>query len=302
MIKKIALILTLLVVVMASGFGLGRRGAAPEVRSARLAAEFGKAISVYDDIFRAVGAELGYDWRFIGAIAYHESRFTPDIVSQRGASGLMQIMPVVCRHFDIDEEDILDPMTNVRLAGRLLSEIERMLGLGVTLPDEERMGIVLAGYNCGVGHVSDARRLARASGDNPDSWRVVMRYLELKSHPEYYRRPEVRSGRFAGGRKTQAYVSDVMSRYRHYCTLVPEEPAPASVLASATESESVFAVVTESESGLAPALVSASAPASAPAFTPVAAPESTFVFVPAFASAFEYSPESVAVIAAESAE
>ena len=32
----------------------------------------------------------GNDWRLMSAIAYHESRFTADIVSRRGARGLMQ--------------------------------------------------------------------------------------------------------------------------------------------------------------------------------------------------------------------
>lgn len=212
-------------VVSAVGmFGEGRRDVTAESMPERLAAEFGESISVYDDIFRAVGAESGFDWRLISAIAYHESRFNPEIVSRRGASGLMQIMPVVCRHFDIDESTLLDPMTNVRVAGWLLAEIERSLCIPAGIDPEERMGIVLAGYNSGVGHVSDARRLACAAGENPDSWRVVARYLELMSLPDYYRREEVRSGRFAGGRHTLAYVSDVMSRYRQYCRLVPDEP------------------------------------------------------------------------------
>ena len=209
---------------------LRRSGLAVENTPQRLAAEFGGTISVYDDIFRAVAAEVGFDWRLIGAIAYHESRFNSDIVSRGGAVGLMQIMPVVCRHFDVDEAEIIDPMTNVRLAGWLMAEIERSLRLPAGIPDEERMGIVLAGYNCGVGHVSDARRLARAAGENADSWRVVVRYLELKSLPEYYRREEVRSGRFNGGRLTLAYVSDVMAKYRQYCRTVPDEPLQDGVI------------------------------------------------------------------------
>lgn len=220
-------ILTVVAVVLTALPGHGRHEVTPEMASERLAAEFGETISVYDDIFRAVAAEQGCDWRFISAIAFNESRFDPDIVSQQGARGLMQIMPVVCRHFDVDEERVMDPMTNVRLAGWLLVEIERSLGLSPAIDYEERMGIVLAGYNCGVGHVSDARRLARAAGENPDSWRVVVRYLELKSLPEYYRRPEVRSGRFVSARRTLSYVSQVMSKYRQYCTIVTDEPLMA---------------------------------------------------------------------------
>ena len=224
MIKKTLVILLLAAILAAAGLqGDSRRGVIPENMPERLAAEMGKAISPYDDIFRAVGAEQGYDWRFISAIAYHESRFNPDIISQQGAIGLMQIMPVVCRHFEVEEERITDPVTNVRLAGWLLSEIENMLGLPAGLPREERMGLVLAGYNCGVGHVKDARRLAKAAGENHNSWHVVVRYLELKSLPEYYRREEVRCGRFDGGRRTMAYVSEVMSKYRQYCSRVPDE-------------------------------------------------------------------------------
>ena len=236
MIKKTLLILiSLFAAAMTAGFGSGLRDATPETASERLAAEFGEAISVYDDIFRAVAAELGLDWRLFGAIAYHESRFDPEIVSRRGALGLMQVMPVVCRHFNIDEQRVMDPMTNVRLAGWLIVEIERSLHISPAAGDEERMGIVLAGYNCGVGHVGDARRLARAEGENPDSWRVVVRYLELKALPEYYRRPEVRSGRFENGRQTLAYVSQVMSKYRQYCRMVPDGPMSAeSILAAET--------------------------------------------------------------------
>ncbi len=178
------------------------------------------AISVYDGLFRRVGSEAGTDWRLLSAIAYHESRFTADIVSRQGACGLMQIMPSVARHFDVPQERLLDPETNVRLANRLLHEIARSMRFSSDVSDADRLSIVLAGYNSGVGHVSDARRLARAYGENPDSWEVVSRYLELKSAPEYYNHEAVRSGRFSGYRQTLAYVSNVMECYDNYCRQV----------------------------------------------------------------------------------
>jgi len=173
-------------------------------------------ISEYDDIIRAASAEEGRDWLLMSAIAYHESRFEADIVSRRGAVGLMQIMPIVGRHFNVDEAEIIDPLTNVRLAGKLLNEIERTLRIPAEVPEEDRMSIVLASYNSGIGHVADARRLARVAGENPDSWDVVARYLQLKSQPEYYEKEEVRCGRFTGSRQTLAYVTDVMERYDSY--------------------------------------------------------------------------------------
>ena len=61
-------------------------------------------ISAYDNLIRDISEPEGNDWRLLSAIAYHESRFTPDVTSRRGAKGLMQIMPSVARQFDIPIE------------------------------------------------------------------------------------------------------------------------------------------------------------------------------------------------------
>ena len=68
--------------------------------------------------------------------------------------------------------------------------------------------------------MSDARRLAAKSGENPDSWEVVSRYLSLKSQPEFYEDPVVKCGKFTGVKQTMAYVRNVTSHYRHYCDIV----------------------------------------------------------------------------------
>ncbi len=210
-VKRILLLLSLFVLLPMRS---GNKGLDPEMLDNT------PAISAFDDMFRRVGSEVGVDWRLLSAIAYHESRFTADIVSRQGACGLMQIMPSVARHFDVPQERLLDPETNVRLAHRLLHEIARTMRFSSDASDTDRLSIVLAGYNSGVGHVTDARRLARAYGENPDSWEVVSRYLELKSVPEYYNHEVVRSGRFGGYRQTLAYVSNVMECYDNYCRQV----------------------------------------------------------------------------------
>ena len=148
--------------------------------------EIAHTISVYDELIRSVSEEEGYDWRLMSAIAYHESRFSPDIVSKRGAAGLMQIMPAVARQFNVTGDRLLDPETNVRLAAQVLSKIDAGLRFAPGTPDDDRMSIILAAYNGGIGHVNDARRLARSHGENPDSWETVARYLALKALPEYY--------------------------------------------------------------------------------------------------------------------
>jgi membrane-bound lytic murein transglycosylase F len=176
-------------------------------------------ISPFDNLMRDISEKEGNDWRLMAAIAYHESRFTPDITSSRGACGLMQIMPSVAEQFDVPESLIADPATNVWLANKLLSKIGESLRFPAGTSDEDRMSIILACYNGGIGHVNDARRLARVHGEDPNSWEVVARYLTLKSEPEYYENEVVKCGRFTGSRQTLAYVKDVIGRYDKYCRI-----------------------------------------------------------------------------------
>ena len=176
-------------------------------------------ISAYDNLIRNISEEEGHDWRLMSAIAYHESRFTPDITSRSGARGLMQIMPSVARQFDVPTEQVSNPETNIWLANKLMSKIMNTLRFPEGTPERDRMSIILASYNSGIGHVNDARRLARLNGENPNSWEVVARYLTLKAEPEFYENEVVRCGRFTGSRQTLAYVNDVIGRYDRYCRI-----------------------------------------------------------------------------------
>ena len=181
--------------------------------------EIAHTISVYDELIRSVSEEEGYDWGLMSAIAYHESRFTPDITSRSGARGLMQIMPSVARQFDVPTEQVSNPETNIWLANKLMSKIMNTLRFPEGTPEKDRMSIILASYNSGIGHVNDARRLARLNGEDPNSWEVVARYLQLKAQPEYYESEAVKCGRFTGSRQTLAYVNDVIGRYDKYCRI-----------------------------------------------------------------------------------
>ena len=181
-------------------------------------------ISTYDAMMQSIGEQEGQDWILMSAIAYHETRFREDLTSQKGAIGLMQIMPIVGRQFNVDTESIADTETNIRLAGKLLRQIEKTLKLDPSTAESDRMSIILACYNGGIGHVTDARRLAKSNGENPNSWEVVARYLRLKADPAIYESELVRHGKFSGSSRTEAYVRDVMKRYEFYRKLADKGP------------------------------------------------------------------------------
>ena len=177
-------------------------------------------ISSYDEMMQRISEEEGQDWLLMSAIAYNESRFRSEAISKQGAIGLMQIMPIVGKQFNVAKEHIVDPETNIRLAGKLLRQIDKTLKLSPSTSANDRMSIILACYNGGIGHVSDARRLAKSNGEDHNSWEVVARYLKMKADPAVYESELVRHGKFTGSGQTVAYVREVMKRYDFYCDVV----------------------------------------------------------------------------------
>ncbi len=176
-------------------------------------------ISEYDPIIRRIAHEKGYDWRFISAMAFAESRFNHRAVSYAGAMGLMQVMPSTARGFKVDPQSMRDPETNVTVAVKLLEQIGKTLRFPRSISEKDRLSITLAAYNCGIGHVLDARRLAVKYGENHNSWNVVAKYLKLKSDPAYYEDPVVRCGDFVDSDQTLGYVKKVMRYYNSYCEI-----------------------------------------------------------------------------------
>ena len=180
-------------------------------------------ISVWDDMMQRISEEEGQDWVLMSAIAYNESRFKSNLVSKQGAIGLMQVMPIVGKQFNVSKEEIADPETNIRLAGKLLKQIDKTLKISPSVSTDDRLSIILACYNGGIGHVSDARRLAKSNGEDYNSWEVVARYLKQKADPVVYESELVRHGKFTGSRQTEAYVRDVMHRYDVYRRMVTDK-------------------------------------------------------------------------------
>ena len=180
-------------------------------------------ISEWDAMMQRVSKDEGQDWLLMSAIAYSESRFKSNLVSKQGAIGLMQVMPIVGKQFNVEKENIADPETNIRLAGKLLKQIDKTLKISPAASADDRLSIILACYNGGIGHVSDARRLAKSNGEDYNSWEVVARYLKQKADPAVYESELVRHGKFTGSRQTEAYVREVMKRYDVYRRMVTDK-------------------------------------------------------------------------------
>jgi membrane-bound lytic murein transglycosylase F len=176
----------------------------------------GNKISVFDELIQENSTELGWDWRLLAALVYKESGFDTTAVSYAGAEGLLQLMPVTLERFGVTNPN--DPVQSLRGGVKYLQYLDRFWR--ERIPDtNERIKFILASYNIGQGHVEDSWRLAMKYGKNTRSWKDVSFYLNLKSDPEFYRDPVVKSG-YAKGHIAVNYVRDVLSLYQSYRTLV----------------------------------------------------------------------------------
>ncbi len=176
-------------------------------------------ISPYDELIRKYSEDINWDWRLLASMIYQESRFLPDAQSWAGARGLMQLMPNTARRFGVN--DITNPEENIRAGVRYIKWLDEVLR--DRIPErEERVKFILASYNVGLGHILDARALARKYGEDPDQWTGGVDYFILnKSNPEYFLDPVVRHG-YARGYEPYRYVGDILTRYEHYRNIVTE--------------------------------------------------------------------------------
>ena len=171
-------------------------------------------VSPYDSIFKNIAEDVGYDWRFLAAVAWNESKFNPDAVSASGALGVMQIMPHTGKKFGLNDTTFFEPSHNIRAGAHLLSNLDRMFHF--IKNKDERTKFVLAAYNAGQGHIFDAIALAKKYGANHEIWQDnVEKYLLLKSEREYYNDDVCKLGYFRAAH-TVRYVSDVQKTFDKY--------------------------------------------------------------------------------------
>ena len=171
------------------------------------------ALSEFDDIIKKTAKNIGWDWRLLASLIYQESRFRQDLESEKGAFGLMQLMPVVMEKYGIDYD--ATPEEQLNAGGQLISFLDDCLSNKVT-DSTERVKFVLAAYNSGLGHVYDAQRLASKYGKYPDVWDNNVDYFILnKSKKQYYNDTCCHAG-YLRGTETYRFVEEVLDRFYQY--------------------------------------------------------------------------------------
>lgn len=172
--------------------------------------------SKYDEMVKKYSKDLGWDWILVKSLIYQESMFRNNRESWSGAQGLMQLMPDTAEELGVS--DLNDPEQNIK-AGSLY--LKRMHSYWEEIPDSiQRIKFAMASYNCGLGHIKDAQRLAEKYGKDSLSWdNGVDFFVKNLSKPGYYNDPVVKHG-YARGSEPYDYVRHIFERYRNYKTIM----------------------------------------------------------------------------------
>ena len=173
-------------------------------------------LSPYDKIIKKLAKDRGLDWRLMAAQAYQESRFDPNAKSWVGAVGLFQVMPATGAELGI--HNLHSPELGAKAGITYLSKL--MNRIDPSIPFRHRVRFALAAYNCGLGHVQDAQRLAEDLHLDPHRWfGNVEKAMLLLEEPQYA--AHARHG-YCRGSEPVKYVSEIQNRYDNYVKVIPE--------------------------------------------------------------------------------
>lgn len=152
----------------------------------------------YRGLVKYYAQEYGVDWLLVSSIIYHESRFRYKAISNKGACGLMQIMPGTALEIarklgwqDFALNNIFRPRVNLELGCYYLKTLLREFNGDTKL--------ALAAYNAGRGSIYKAYCWNKGNLSYPSTKDCIYRYSDIQKYLP---------------KQTRIYVSRVDSTYR----------------------------------------------------------------------------------------
>jgi len=143
------------------------------------------------------------DWLLLIAQGYQESGLNQELISNRGAVGIMQVLPSTAAGEPFYIRDIKTIDNNVH-AG--VQYMRYLIDQNFTDPDIDLLNrhlFALASYNAGPARVAQLRKMAKAKGLNPNLW---FDNVEIIAAQEI-------------GTETVKYVSNIYKFYASYRAL-----------------------------------------------------------------------------------
>jgi membrane-bound lytic murein transglycosylase F len=153
-------------------------------------------------LFKTAGEKHAVPWTLLAAQAYQESHWNRRAKSPTGVRGIMMLTLPTAKEMGVKSR--LDAGQSITGGAKYLNRLEKRIPEGVE--GQDRWWYALAAYNVGMGHLHDARKLARKLDLDPDRWLDLKGVLPLLSQKKYYK--NLKYG-YARGAEPVVYVSQV---------------------------------------------------------------------------------------------
>lgn len=176
-------------------------------------------LSQLEPVFRKYAEQFDFDWLKIAALAYQESRLDPSVKSDRGAVGIMQVLPQTAENDPINIPGIDDVDGNVHAGVKYLAYLRDSYFSDPEIGPEDRADFALAAYNAGPNRIVKLRERARKEGFDPNVW--------FSNVEEVARR--------VIGRETIDYVANINKYYIAYKLSAAAEKERQQALDTATK-------------------------------------------------------------------
>ena len=136
----------------------------------------------YREEFQRAEEKTGIPWVLLAAMSYQESKWNRHAISPTGVRGLMMLTRSTAA--DLGIQNRLDPKKSIHGGARYLAHLHQRVPKDIRQSD--RLFVALAAYNVGLGHIRDARILAKRLGMNEQRWEGLREVLPLLAKKKYY--------------------------------------------------------------------------------------------------------------------
>ena len=150
--------------------------------------------------FQQYAAEYNFDYLMLGAQAYQESMLNQNLVSRRGAVGVMQVMPQYAAASPINIPNVRDPQNNIHAGAKMLAQITKTYFNDPGISQVDRTLFTFAAYNAGPNRIVRLRKEAQEEGLDPNKWFGNVELVAAKDI----------------GQETVQYVSNIYKYYVAY--------------------------------------------------------------------------------------
>ena len=153
-------------------------------------------------LFQQAADKYDVPWTLLAAQAYQESHWNRRAKSPTGVRGIMMLTLITAKEMGVKSR--LDAKQSIMGGAKYLNNLQSRVPESVK--GDDRWWYALAAYNVGMGHVHDARKLARSLNLDADSWLDLKGVLPLLAQEKYYK--DLKYG-YARGGEPVTYVRKI---------------------------------------------------------------------------------------------